>query len=100
MDPNQLSPGDLAQLQTLLDRMQRQPQPARTPHVNQDSFALGHPPLPPPPTPQAPPSTTMGPNPIGPYQSLRMPGLPQAPQGHPSQAMIQASAGPPSQPFL
>ena len=49
------------------------------------------------------PLTVAGTNPvspIAPYQSVRLPSLIQAPQGHPSQAALQQSMTPSSQPFL
>jgi hypothetical protein len=104
MDPSQLSDADLAQLHNLLGRMQRQPtqpQSAANPPASTDirQLAISAPPL----TPMAAPAPTISPltiagtnplavGPVGPYQSVRLPSLAQAPQGHPSPAM--------SQPFL
>lgn len=104
MDPSQLSDADLAQLHMLLGRMQRQPtqpQSAASPPASTDiRQATSAPPLAPmpAPVPTISPLTIAGTNPvgpIGPYQSVRLPSLAQAPQGHPSPA-IQPS----SQPFL
>jgi len=102
MDLRQLNSTELAHLQTLIGRIQSsqshqttsQPTGARTGDV---SSMPGHLPLMPSESPI--PSALPVANTIGPYQSVRMPSVPQAPHGHPSQAMIQMSTGP-SQPFL
>ena len=102
MDLRQLNPTELAHLQTIIGHIQSsqsqqtsQPTGAQTGNV---SSTMGHLPSIPSPIPSALPPTIAA-NPISPYQSVHMPSVPQAPQGHPSQAMIQMPTGPP-QPFL
>lgn len=98
MDLTQLNP---AQLQTLMSLIQSLPttgQPTGT-RTDNSSSTIAHVPSTQPPIPPVQPPTTMAANSIGPYQSVRMPGVFRAPQGYPSQAMTQMSPGQ-MQPFL
>jgi hypothetical protein len=106
MDPSQLNDAELAHLQAhlqaLLGRMRNQPQLLGSQPTSTNEHQATSAPLPapisPPVSPIAP-LTTAGTNPvgaIGPYQSIRLPSLLQAPLGRPTQAALQ----PLSQPFL
>ena len=103
MDLSQLSIIELTQL--VLGHMQGQsqqpqPQPTASQPTNPSAYQATSAPLPVPMPLPALLLTTAGTRPIGPYQSLCLPSLPQVPQGHPSSTVLQTSNSSLSQPFL